>query len=35
MLLCFYEGPTLVPVFANQKKSEENFTFMKKKKKKP
>lgn len=27
MPLCFYERLTLVPVFANQKKSEEDFCF--------
>jgi len=31
--LCSYERPTLVPVFANQKKYEGNFHFYKKKKK--
>lgn len=30
MLLHFYERPTLVPVFPNQKKSKEDFTFMNK-----
>ena len=26
--LCFYKGPTLIPVFVNQKKSKEDFCFM-------
>lgn len=30
MLLCFYERPTLAPVFANQKKSKRIFTLTKK-----
>lgn len=29
--LCFYERPTLVPVFANTKKSEEDFCFYREK----
>lgn len=31
MPLSFYERPTLVPAFANQKKSEEDFRFYTKK----
>lgn len=30
MSLCFYKRPTLVPIFANQKKSKEDFRFYKK-----
>lgn len=30
MILSFYERPTLVPIFANQKKSEDVFAYMNK-----
>lgn len=30
MPICFYERPTLIPVFANRKKSEEGFHFYEK-----